>query len=349
MENHETHDAHENPLAPELQSPNPPIPQSPSSARAALVAIVGRANVGKSSLINAILEEKVSIVSPVAQTTRNVVRGILTEPRGQLVFLDTPGVHKAASDLGKMMNQMARGSVEGCDAVLFVLDASQPPRDEDRGWMTRLQREALPIVIVLNKSDAGPGYAAPHRALWDEVANRVLDAAPAAAAAPDAPPASAPVRRTVNAPIWMETSALTGAGIQTVVTRLFELAPVGPYLFPADVLSDYPRKLAIADVIREKLYESLHDELPHSVAVWVEKFEDTDPVWKVGAVIYVNKPSQKGIVIGTKGRILRKVKRSSEGELETNYGRPVQVELWVKIEKDWNKNFWLLKKFGYAN
>lgn len=302
------------------------------STRVALIAIVGRANVGKSSLINAILEEKVSIVSPVAQTTRNVVRGILTEPRGQLVFLDTPGVHKAASDLGKMMNQMARGAVEGCDSALFVLDVSQPPRDEDRGWMTRLHREALPVVVALNKSDAGPGYAAQHRAMWTEVATRVEEN---------------PVPH--RDPIWMETSALTGVGVQDLISRLFELAPVGPYLFPADVLSDYPRKLAIADVIREKLYESLHDELPHSVAVWVEKFEDTDPVWRVSAVIYVNKPSQKGIVIGTKGRVLRKVKRSSEGELETIYGRPVQVSLWVKIEKDWNKNFWLLKKFGYAN
>ena len=135
----------------------------------------------------------------------------------------------------------------------------------------------------------------------------------------------------------------------TLTDRLFALAPEGPYLFPADVLTDYPRKLAMADVIREKLYASLHDELPHAVAVWVEKLEDTDPVWRVNAVIYVNKPSQKGIVIGTKGRVLRKVKRSAEGELETLYGRPVQVTLWVKIEPDWNKNFWMLKKFGYAN
>jgi GTP-binding protein Era len=147
----------------------------------------------------------------------------------------------------------------------------------------------------------------------------------------------------------METSALTGTGVPGLVAKLFELAPVGPYLFPADVLTDYPRKLAIADVIREKLYACLHDELPHSVAVWVDQLEEGEQGWRVNAVIYVTKPSQKGIIIGTKGRLLRKVKRSSEGELTTIYGHPVQVELWVKIEKDWNKNFWLLKKFGYAN
>jgi GTP-binding protein Era len=302
---------------------------------------VGRANVGKSSLINAILEEKVSIVSPVAQTTRNVVRGILTEPRGQLVFLDTPGVHKAGSDLGKMMNRMARASVEGCDRG-----------DVGGGWIGAAARRGsglddppaargLPVVIVVNKGDLGAGRADQFRRVWQECAAR-------AAEFPDAHPDGTPVAPAPE-PIWLETAATTGTGVTELVTRLFSLVPVGPYLFPADVLSDYPRKLAIADVIREKLYGSLRDELPHSVAVWVEKFEDTDPVWKVGAVIYVTKPSQKGIVIGTKGRILRKVKRSAEGELETMYGRPVQVELWVKIEKDWNKNFWLLKKFGYSN
>lgn len=314
-----------------------------ANGKVGLIAIVGRANVGKSSLINAILEEKVSIVSPVAQTTRNVVRGILTEPRGQLVFLDTPGVHKAGNDLGKMMNRMARASVEGSDLVLFVLDAAEPPRDEDRGWMTRLQRAGLPVVIVLNKSDMGVARSESFRQAWREAAQRVAEFPE-----DDGPRTGEPAPPAPE-PVWMETAALSGAGVPELVSKLFALVPVGPYLFPADVLSDYPRKLAIADVIREKLYGSLREELPHSVAVWVEKLEDTDPVWKVNAVIYVTKPSQKGIVIGTKGRILRKVKRSAEGELETMYGRPVQVELWVKIEKDWNKNFWMLKKFGYSN
>ena len=315
--------------------------QNSPAGKAGLIAIVGRANVGKSSLINAILEEKVSIVSPVAQTTRNVVRGILTEPRGQLVFLDTPGVHKAGNDLGKMMNRMARASVEGCDAVMFVVDGSEPPRDEDRGWMTRLQRAGLPVLVVVNKGDLGSDRIEQFRQVWKEASARAAEFP--AADQDGVKPVPMPE------PIWMETAALTGAGVPELVAKLFEMAPVGPYLFPADVLSDYPRKLAIADVIREKLYGSLHDELPHAVAVWVEKFDDTGDIWKVNAVIYVTKPSQKGIVIGTKGRILRKVKRSAEGELETMYGRPVQVELWVKIEKDWNKNFWMLKKFGYSN
>ena len=333
----------------------PPLQDAASlpTGHVGLIAIVGRANVGKSSLINAILEEKVSIVSPVAQTTRNVVRGILTEPRGQLVFLDTPGVHKAASDLGKLMNKMARTSVEGCDLILFVLDASQPPREEDRGWMSRLQRQPLPVVAVLNKSDAGPSYAEAHRAQWSEVSRGLAEsmraAKEAAAAETAAPRDENSLFVNTQEPIWLETSAMNGTGVPGLVAKLFALVPEGPYLFPDNVLTDYPRRLAIADVIREKLYACLHDELPHAVAVWVEKLEEGEHEWQVSAVIYVTKPSQKGIVIGTKGRLLRKVKRSSEGELTAIYGHPVQLQLWVKIEKDWSKNFWLLKKVGYMN
>lgn len=303
-----------------------PVPET--ATRAGIVAIVGRANVGKSSLINAMLEEKVSIVSPVAQTTRNMIRGILTDPRGQIVFQDTPGVHKAVSDLGKMMNRMARAAVEGVDVVMLVLDGSQRPRQEDEGWISRLVECDVPVVAVLNKSDAEGRFGEEYKQIW---AAKALE------------------RNAKGEAIWVSTSAVTGEGVIPLVDRLLGMMPESPLLFPADVLTDYPRKLAIADVIREKLFHNLRDELPHAVAIWVETLEETDTEWNVRAMIYVNKFSQKGIVIGEKGRLLRKVKRSSEGELKTIYGRPVNVELWVKVEKDWNRNFWLLKKFGYAN
>lgn len=314
--------------------------EASSHLRAGIVAIIGRANVGKSSLINAVLGEKISIVTPVAQTTRNVIRGILTEPRGQLVFHDTPGVHKAASDLGKLMNRIARTSIEGADVALLVLDSSQPPRDEDAGWMSRLQKEQIPVVIVLNKSDlGGAGRAA------------LQDAWAAAARGPQAQEGAPPATRPSDpprAPVWMDVSSLTGAGVPELVSRLFEMVPVGPQLFPDDVLTDFPRKLAIADVIREKLYADLREELPHAVAVWVEDLEESDGGWRVQANIYVQKHSQKGIVIGDKGRQLRKVRRAAELELINVYARPVALELWVKVERKWDRNFWLLKKFGYA-
>lgn len=293
----------------------------PVSTRAGVIAIVGRANVGKSSLINAILGEKVSIVSPVAQTTRNAVRGILTEPRGQLVFVDTPGVHRAKNDLGKLMNRMARASVEGADVILYVCDPTEPPWQEDAGWVSRLKREETPVLCVLNKQDQGDPFADALRSLWQ-----------------DAP----------RPPEWFATSAVTGSGIAELVGRLFEIVPESPLLFPDDVLTDYPRKLNIADIIREKLFGVLREELPHAVAVWVEEIQENGNDWSVEATIYVNKPSQKGIVIGERGRLLRKVKRAAESELTEMYERPVRVNLWVKVEPNWTRNFWLLKKFGYA-
>ena len=302
---------------------DPALPDPPATAtRAAVVAIIGRANVGKSSLINAILGEKVSIVSPIAQTTRNTIRGIHTEARGQLVFHDTPGTHRASSDLGRLMNRMARVSVEGSDIILLVLDPTDPPRLEDEGWIMRLKREEVPVVCALNKSDQNPRHAEAFKALWA-----------------DAP----------KPPVWVSTSAATGAGVPELLDRLFEIAPAGPLLFPEDILTDYPRKLNIADVIREKLFGVLREELPHAVAVWIEKLEEGEGGWDVKASIYVNKPSQKGIVIGERGRQLRKVKRAAEAELARMYEHPVNLDLWVRIEPNWARNFWLLKKLGYAN
>ena len=304
-------------------APTPP-PEFPIS-RAGVVALVGRANVGKSSLLNALLEEKVSIVSPVAQTTRNVIRAILTDPRGQLVFLDTPGIHKSGTDLGRLMNRAARAAAEGVDVVLLVLDSSEPPRQEDEGWMNRLQRAEVPVIAVLNKKDLGLGEAEAYRAAWLKAGGE----------------SPKPVE-------WFEVSATTNEGVVALCDRLLALMPVGPLLFPADVLTDYPRKLNIGDVVREKLFHELREELPHAVTVWIDEVDEAPDGWTVRGSVYVNKPSQKGIVIGDKGRLLRKVKRAAEIELQVMYNVPVSLDLWVKVEPNWNRNFWLLKKFGYA-
>lgn len=294
-----------------------------------MVAVVGRASVGKSSLMNAFLGEKVSIVSPVPQTTRSAIRGILTDERGQLVFVDTPGVHKAMSNLGKVMNRLARASVEGCDVVLLVLDATQTAREEDLGWITRLLREEIPVFAILNKIDDLTGEPpADWPAVWKKVAAE---------------------KGIAKEPEWFRVSAMTGEGMPELTDALFAKMPAGELLFPEEMLSDYPRKLAVADIIREKLFGVLREELPHSVAVWIETIvEKEDGSWDVDAKIYVMKDSQKGIVLGEKGRLLRKVKRQAEAELAAIYEHPVRLDLWVKAEKKWTENFWLLKKFGYV-
>jgi len=299
----------------------------PETERAGIVAIVGRTNVGKSTLVNHLLGEKVSIVSDTVQTTRNLIRAILTEPRGQLVFLDTPGVHKAQGDMGKNLNKAARSAVQGVDSILLVVDVSTQPELEDDGWFRRLTREEVPCIIALNKSDRRADYTAAYKTLWKEIKSE---------------------KESDKQPIWALVSALKGDGMTGLLDTLFKNTPEGPALFPDDILTDYPRKLNMADVIREKLFHRLHEELPHAVAVWIDEIDEQPNKWTVDATIYVERHSQKGIVIGEKGRLLKWVREQSEKELYEMYGVRFKVKLWVKVEKNWRSNFWMLKKFGYA-
>lgn len=297
----------------------------PASYRCGVVALVGRANVGKSSLLNALLDDKVSIVSAVPQTTRNMVRAVLSEPCGQLVFMDTPGVHKASYDLGRIMNKTARVAAEGADVAVLVLDASSRPEDEDEGWMRRLVKSESHRVFVLNKQDANTRYETELRQLWQQCCG------------------------DSNAPVfWLSTSAKTGEGLDALKTLLFDAVPCGPPLFPEEMLSDYPRKWSISDVIREKYFQVLRDEIPHDLAVRVRDIVEAPDQWTVYADIMVNRPSQKGIVIGDKGRLLRRVKRSATLDCEKMFGCKIILELWVKVEKNWTRNHWILKQLGYV-
>lgn len=295
--------------------------------KAGIVSIVGRTNVGKSTLVNHLLGEKVSIVSDTVQTTRNLIRAILTEPRGQIVFLDTPGVHRAQGELGRNLNKTARAAVQGVDAVLLVLDAAARPELEDDGWFRRLAREEVPCIFALNKCDRETDRSSDYRTLWETIRSE---------------------KQSSAEPVWMPVSALKGDGMDALLDRLFETLPEGPPLFPEDILTDYPRKLNMADVIREKLFDRLHSELPHAIAVWIEEIDEQENKWVIDATVYVERHSQKGIVIGEKGRLLKWVRAQAEKELYEMYGVRISLKLWVKVEKDWRKNFWMLKKFGYA-
>ena len=330
---------------------------------AGVVAVVGRTNAGKSTLVNRLVGEKVSIVSPVVQTTRTTVRGVLTEARGQLVLLDTPGLHKSRTVLGTAMNKAARASAGGADAVLLVCDASRPPELEDEGWMQRLARSPVPVVLFLNKADEACRERV-FREAWDravahaEARAAESAAAPASNAAPPANPEKPWKRkrreagelRPIVRPRWLSGSAKTGEGVDALLDALFGLLPAGPLLFDGDMLTDHPEKLAVADVIREKLFGLFRDELPHSIGVSVERVERRgDGSVAVSGTVYVRKANQKGIVLGEKGRTLRTAKRRAEAELRDYFGAPaVDCELWVRVEPDWDENFFLLRKLGYA-
>jgi GTP-binding protein Era len=328
---------------------------------AGVVAVVGRTNAGKSTLVNRLVGEKVSIVSPVVQTTRTTVRGVLTEARGQLVLLDTPGLHKSRTVLGTAMNKAARASASGADAVLLVCDASRPPELEDEGWMQRLARSPAPVVIFLNKADESCRERA-FREVWDRAVEHAEARAAEPAAQGGASPPGEPPRpwkrkrreagelRPIVRPLWLSGSAKTGDGVDALLDAIFGLLPAGPLLFDGDLLTDHPEKLAVADVIREKLFGLFRDELPHSIGVSVERIERRgDGSVAVSGTVYVRKANQKGIVLGEKGRTLRTAKRRAEAELREYFGAPsVDCELWVRVEPDWDGNFFLLRKLGYA-
>jgi len=301
--------------------------------KVAVVGVVGRTNAGKSTLVNALVGEKVSIVSPVEQTTRNTVRGIVSDARGQLVLLDTPGLHKAVGTLGTLLNRMARRSAAGTDVTCVVFDAAQEPQLEDIGWMQRIAKEKPEkVVFVLNKADKSPFFETMFRDAWKEAVAGTVEEPPAA--------------NEVN-PVWVKSISTTEGGAKAVLDALFDFAEEGEKLFDDDIVTDYPRKLAIADTIREKFLSRLHQELPHELGIVVRKLVDEGSRWRVEAEVIVNRPSQKPIVIGKAASVIKNVRKAAERELKDIFGLKVELELWVKVEPNWMKNQKLLAEMGY--
>ena len=222
--------------------------------KVAVVGVVGRTNAGKSTLVNRLVGEKVSIVSPVEQTTRNTVRGIVSDPRGQLVLLDTPGLHKAVGTLGKLLNRMARRSAAGTDVTCVVFDAAQEPQLEDIGWMQRIAREKPEkVVFVLNKADRAPFFESMYRDAWAEAQAEVKAKGEGEQRNDkDSTVHCSPSPLTFTSPVWVKSIATTEGGAKAVTDALLDFAEEGEPLFDDDIVTDYPRKLAIADTIREK-------------------------------------------------------------------------------------------------
>jgi len=299
--------------------------------KVAVVGIVGRTNAGKSTLVNALVGEKISIVSPVEQTTRNTIRGIVADPRGQLVLLDTPGLHKAVGTLGRLLNRMARRSAAGTDITCVVFDAAEAPQLEDVGWMQRVAKERPEkLVFVLNKADRAPFYETMFREAWDQACRECEE-----------------LSAERCTPIWVKSIASTEGGAKAVGDALFELAEEGEKLFDDDVVTDYPRKLAIADSIREKYLAKLHQELPHELGVLVRRIQESSGRWDVMAEVLVNRESQKPIAIGRAAQTVKYVRKGAERELSDIFGVKVAMELRVRVEPNWMKNERLLAEMGY--
>ena len=331
--------------------------------KVAIVGVVGRTNAGKSTLVNRLVGEKVSIVSPVEQTTRNTVRGIVADPRGQLVLLDTPGLHKAVGTLGKLLNRMARRSAAGTDITCVVFDAAQEPQLEDIGWMQRIAKEKPEkVVFVLNKADRTPFFEGMYREAWEDARRKTEDEGEDSRRETlDAGSSVSGLKS--SSPVWVKCIATTEGGAKAVLDALFDFAEEGEPLFDDDIVTDYPRKLAIADTIREKYLAKMHQEVPHEMGILVKRIKESkikskskveveqrnsqSLQWEVDVEVLVNRVSQKPIVIGKGAETVKYVRKCAERELSEVFGVKVEMEIWVRVEPNWMKNERLLAEMGY--
>jgi GTP-binding protein Era len=283
---------------------------------------MGRPNVGKSTLLNKLVGQKVAIVSDKPQTTRNRILGVCTGDEGQAVFLDTPGIHRPRHRLGEYMLKVVRQAMEGVDLLLYVVDASSQAGAGEEFIIDRIAGVRTPAILVLNKIDLIRKPDLLPAMEWFSGRGSFLEMVPA--------------------------SALTGENLDRVRSLIFDNLPDGPCYYPPEMVTDQPERFVAAEIVREKVLLMTREEVPHSIAVTIDEMQ-TRPsrTIYIPAVIYVERESQKGILIGKNGRMLKEVGRLARIELEALFGNKVFLELWVKVKKDWRDNNNALQSFGY--
>ena len=293
-----------------------------------MVSIIGRPNVGKSTLLNSIVGEKVAIVSRVPQTTRQQVRGVYNDRRGQIIFVDTPGLHLGRDKLDKLMNQCASGTVEDADCIIYLVDTSRRVGEEEESIVAKVGDVRAPVILGLNKIDLRNRNVAEYIALWERAKGK-------------------PVNEMKNFTL-VSLSGQKGTNVEKLIDILFDYMPEGPELYPTDIISDMPQRLAMADIIREKLFKVLKDEIPHSLGVIIEEMRVLrKKTMNVKALIFVERDTQKEIVIGKNGALLKKAATLARGELESLLEMRVFLECYVKTKKRWRDDISFLQEFGY--
>lgn len=289
--------------------------------RSGFVALIGRPNVGKSTLLNRLVGRKVAITSPVAQTTRHRLRAILTTPDAQLILLDTPGIHKPHHLLGERLVKAARSAIGEVDVVLLLVDGSQPAGRGD-AFITDLLRQAgKPVLVALNKIDR---LQAGRSTLIRDSYRALMPGCP-----------------------LHSCSALTGVGMEALVTLLAARLPEGPLLYPPDAVTDQPESVLLGELIREQVLTLTREEVPHSVAVKIERVVEDDPRTAVLATILVERPTQKAILLGRGGRMLRSIGQGARLQMQRLFEGPVYLELFVKVVPHWRRNPARLCELGF--
>jgi GTP-binding protein Era len=288
--------------------------------RSGVVAVVGRPNVGKSTLINAIIGQKIAITTPKPQTTRRNQLGIYTAEQGQILFTDTPGLHKSRNALGDYMTTVAEKALDDADVIVWILDVSEPLDDADKFIAETIKRKAKdkPVVLVLNKTDLVPNQT-------------------------DFSKYTALIEHKVAYPV----SAAKGTGVSELTQALMEMLPEGPRYYPDDQVSDLDMRFTAAEVIREKVILSTDKEIPHSVAVEITDYKDKDERTDIYAIIYVERDSQKAIIIGKNASMIKQIGTEARQEIEQMIERKVFLDLHVKVLKNWRTNEAFMRRVGY--
>lgn len=289
--------------------------------KTAFIAIIGRPNVGKSTLMNTILGEKVAIVSARPQTTRNRITGILTKGENQFVFLDTPGVHKAKTKLGDYMMKSVRSTVRAADAVVLIAEAGYAPGDIEKKLIDQIKRAELPAILALNKIDL---------VNRERLAETISEYA-----------------KLHDFDAVVPTCAANGKNVDAVLEEAEKFLVESDWMFDEDMLTDQPERQIAAEIIREKILRTLSDEIPHGTAVVIEEFKDEERLLRIRAEIYCEKSSHKGIIVGKNGETLKKIGSYAREDMENFFGQKVYLNLWVKVKEKWRDSEMSLNNFGY--
>ena len=292
--------------------------------KSGFIAVIGRPNVGKSTLINKIIGQKIAIMSDKPQTTRSRIQCILTQDDAQFIFLDTPGIHKPKLKLGEYMLKAAEGTLKEVDAIFFVIDATEKFGGGEKYILERLKETNQPVILVINKID-------------------LLERA-------EVLPLIAAYSERYNFVSTVPISAADGTNIDELLNEAKKFLPEGPKYYPADMVTDQPERLIISEIIREKILHVTEDEVPHAVAVDIEEITARkNNLTYIRATIYVERDSQKGILIGKNGGLLKGVGQNARPEIEMLLGTKVFLDLWVKVKKDWRNSAGALQSFGFGD
>lgn len=287
------------------------------------VSLIGRPNVGKSTLMNLIVGEKIAIMSSKPQTTRNQIQSILTTDDYQIVFIDTPGIHKPKSKLGNYMVKSAETTFSNVDVILYLIEPYEKIKDSDMAIIEKLRGTKTPVFLIINKIDT----------VEKPELLKVIDA----------------YSKVCNFAEIIPISALKGSNKDTLLDMIAKYLPEGPKYFPDDMITDQPERQLVAELIREKGLRLLQDEIPHGLAIEITsmKQREKSDIVDIDATIYCERESHKGIIIGKQGTMLKKIGSNARRDIERLLGNPVNLQLWVKVKKDWRDSDFLLKNFGY--